>query len=115
LPLGENELNYNVLARFETAGINYERLRKRSPQGCSKCNNTGYTSRTVVAEVIIPDDNFMDLVKKDQKTEAEKYWLNHLNGRNMIEHMVDRLKAGEVDPTDAERVVGPILLPKRGG
>lgn len=114
-PLEENELNYNTLARFETAGIHYERLRKRNPQGCAKCNFTGYTSRTVVAEVILPDNTFMELVKKDLKMDAEKYWLNHLNGRTMTEHMVDRLKAGEVDPIDAERIVGPIILPKRGG
>jgi len=114
LPMEENELNYNVLSRFEAAQIQFERLRKRNPQGCPKCGGTGYTSRTVVAEVIIPDSTFMDLVKKDQKQDAEKYWLSHLNGRNMTEHMVDRLRAGEVDPTDAERTVGPIILPKRG-
>jgi type II secretory ATPase GspE/PulE/Tfp pilus assembly ATPase PilB-like protein len=112
-PLEENELNYQQLARFEAASINYERLRKRG-RGCEKCNYTGYVSRTVVAEIIIPDSNFMDYIRKDQKIEAERYWLNHLNGRTMTEHMVDRLKAGEVDPTDAERIVGPIILPKRG-
>lgn len=115
IPLDDNEMNYNMLARFEAAEITYERLRKRNPQGCDKCNYTGYVSRTVVAEVIVPDTHFMELVKKDQKTEAERYWLSHLNGRNMIEHMVDRLRAGEVDPQDAERVVGPIILPKREG
>jgi general secretion pathway protein E len=115
IALEENELNYNVLARFEAAKITYERLRKRHPQGCNNCNYTGYTSRTVVAEIIIPDNTFMDLVKKDQKMDAERYWLTNLNGRNLVEHMVDRLKAGEVDPLDAERTVGPIILPKRGG
>jgi type II secretory ATPase GspE/PulE/Tfp pilus assembly ATPase PilB-like protein len=115
LPIEEKELNYNLLARFEAAQIPTERLRKRNPQGCPKCGNTGYSSRTVVAEVIIPDNDFMDMVKKDRKQDAEQYWLTNLNGRNMMEHMVDRLRAGEVDPGDAERVVGPIILPKRGG
>jgi type II secretory ATPase GspE/PulE/Tfp pilus assembly ATPase PilB-like protein len=115
LPIEEKELNYNLLARLEAAQVHVERLRKRNPQGCPKCNGTGYSSRTVVAEVIIPDHTFMDMVKKDQKMDAEQYWLTHLNGRNMMEHMVDRLRFGEVDPGDAERVVGPIILPKRGG
>lgn len=114
LPIEERELNYNLLARLEKANVPIERLRKRSAQGCPKCGSTGYVSRTVVAEVIIPDDMFMNMVKKDQKLDAESYWLTHLNGRNMMEHMVDRLRAGEVDPGDAERVVGPIILPKRG-
>ncbi len=115
MPLEERELNYNLLARLEGAQVPVERLRKRNPQGCPKCNGTGYSSRTVVAEVIIPDHTFMEMVKKDQKMDAEQYWLTHLNGRNMMEHMVDRLRAGEVDPGDAERVVGPIILPTRGG
>ncbi|MCB1538711.1 MAG: Flp pilus assembly complex ATPase component TadA [Rhodospirillales bacterium] len=115
MPIEERELNYNLISRLETAEVQVERLRKRNPQGCSACNGTGYASRTVVAEVIIPDHTFMELVKKDQKQEAEQYWLTQLNGRNMMEHMVDRLRAGEVDPGDAERVVGPIILPKRRG
>ncbi len=114
LPIEEKELNYNLLARLEAAQVPTERLRKRNPQGCPKCNNTGYTSRTVVSEIIIPDNTFMDMVRRDQKQDAEQYWLTSLNGRNMMEHMVDRLRAGEVDPGDAERVVGPIILPKRG-
>lgn len=115
LPVEEKELSYHLLARFEAAQIPTERLRKRNPLGCPKCGNTGYSSRTVVSEVIIPDNTFMDMVKHDRKMDAEQYWLTSLNGRNMMEHMVDRLRAGEVDPGDAERVVGPIILPKRGG
>lgn len=115
LPIDERELNYNLLARLEAAKVPVERLRKRHPQGCERCNGTGYTSRTVVAEIIIPDSQFMEYVGKNQKLDAEAYWLTSLNGRNMMEHMVDRLRAGEVDPEDAERIVGPIVLPKRGG
>lgn len=114
LPIEEKELNYNLLARLEAAQVPVERLRKRNPQGCPKCGSTGYSSRTVVSEIIIPDNTFMDMVRRDQKQDAEQYWLTSLNGRNMMEHMVDRLRAGEVDPGDAERVVGPIILPKRG-
>lgn len=115
LPFDDGELSYKLLARLEAAHVQPERLRKRNPHGCPKCGGTGYVSRTVVAEVIIPDHTFMDLVKNDRKQEAEQYWLNNLQGKNMIEHMVDRLRAGEIDPIDAERVVGPIILPKRGG
>lgn len=115
LPIPDTDLNYNLLARLEAAQVPVERLRKTNPQGCPKCGGTGYASRTVVAEIIIPDHQFMDYVKKDRKMEAEQYWLTHLNGRTMMEHMVDRLRAGEIDPTDAERICGPILLPKRGG
>jgi len=49
----------------------------------------------------------------NQKAEAERYWLTQLGGRSMVEHMVDRVMTGEVDPLDAERVVGPLVLPVR--
>ena len=55
----------------------------------------------------------MNYVKKDDKKTAEKYWLTQLNGRSMVEHMVDRLAAGEIDPVDAERIVGPLYIPDR--
>ncbi len=113
MPLEETELSYAMSARFETAGIAYERLRKRNPQGCSKCGGTGYAGRTVIAEIIIPDSDFMDFVRHDDKKNAERYWLTQLNGRSMMEHMADRLKIGEVDPVDSERIVGPLILPKR--
>lgn len=110
----ESDLNYNTMARFDIARVSVETLRKRNPKGCPACNNTGYAGRTVVAEVILPDTQFMAYVKADKKSDAEQYWLTELNGRNMMEHMVDRLRRGEVDPFDAERIMGPIILPNRG-
>ena len=44
----------------------------------------------------------------------KKYWLTHLNGRSLIEHMIDRVKLGEIDPVDAERIIGPLIPPERG-
>ncbi len=109
----EDEFNFGMLARLEAAEIPIQNLRRHNPQGCSTCGGEGYVGRTVIAEIIIPDTQFMDYVMHNQKAEAEKYWLSHLGGRSMVEHMVDRVMAGEVDPFDAERVVGPLILPVR--
>ena len=68
----------------------------------------------MIAEIILPDAEFMDLIRKDDKQGAEKYWLTKLNGRNLVEHMIDRVRAGDVDPMDAERIVGPLVAPVRG-
>lgn len=114
MPIKEEELNINVLARLENCQIPVERLRKRNPQGCENCGQGGgYIGRTLVAEIILPDDDFMNLVKNDDKRAAEQYWLSHLNGRTMTENMVDLVSAGKVDPVDAERIVGPLQLPER--
>ena len=36
------------------------------------------------------------------------------DGRNLVEHMIDRVRAGDVDPIDAERIIGPLIPPVRG-
>lgn len=113
LPTKESDFGFGMLARLEGAEIPIESLRRHNPQGCAACGGQGYVGRTVVAEIIIPDTQFMEYVMNNQKAEAERYWLSHLGGRSMVEHMLDRIIAGEVDPFDAERVVGPIVLPIR--
>lgn len=113
VPAKESEFNFGMLARLEAAEIPIDALRRHNPQGCATCGGEGYVGRTVVAEIIIPDTQFMEYVLQNQKAEAERYWLTHLGGRSMVEHMVDRVMAGEVDPMDAERVVGPLVLPIR--
>lgn len=112
--LEESSLPYAMLARLEAAEVPLERLRARSPQGCEKCGTgNGYSGRTLVGEIIIPDEDFMRLVREDKKKKAEEYWLTQLNGRNMIEQMVDLLRKGLIDPRDAERICGPIVMPNR--
>ena len=56
----------------------------------------------------------MEFIKNDDKVNAEKYWLTHLNGRNLMENMIDRVVVGDVDPVDAERILGPLASPVRG-
>lgn len=112
-PAREDEFSFGMLARLEAAEIPIQNLRRHNPEGCATCGGQGYVGRTVVAEIIIPDTQFMEYVLHNQKAEAERYWLTHLGGRSMVEHMVDRVTAGQVDPMDAERVVGPLVLPVR--
>lgn len=112
--LGQDQLNNAMLARLDAAGVPVESVRMHNPRGCDKCGHgNGYAGRTVVAEVIVPDETFMRFVKDDNKAGAEAYWLLHLGGRNMMENMVDRVADGEVDPRDAERIMGPLVLPQR--
>jgi type II secretory ATPase GspE/PulE/Tfp pilus assembly ATPase PilB-like protein len=113
MPIKEDDLGLNLMSRIESVHIPVERLRRRNPHGCEVCGGSGYAGRTLVGEIIIPDNDFMNFVKKDDKKTAERYWLTQLNGRTMTEHMIDRLAAGEIDPVDAERIVGPLYIPDR--
>ncbi len=109
-----DEIPYGLMARLDEAGIPMEKIRLKNDKGCETCGEgKGYKGRSLVGEIIIPDEKFMDYVRKDNKVGAEEYWLKHLGGRSMVEHMIDRVIAGEVDPVDAEKVVGPLIRPNR--
>jgi len=115
LRIEEEDLSHNLLARLEKLDVRIEKLRAHNPKGCKTCGaGNGYKGRSVIAEIIIPDAGFMEHIRKDDKVAAEKYWLTHLNGRNMMEAMIDRVKIGDVDPQDAERILGPLMAPERG-
>ncbi len=113
LPSREENFGFGLLARLEAANVPPERARRHNAKGCENCGGSGYLGRTVIAEIVMPDDRFMEHVLHNRKLEAEKYWLTQLGGRSMVEHIVDRIITGEVDPFDAERTVGPITLPIR--
>lgn len=114
LPVEESELSFGLLARLEAAEVPLDRLRKNNPKGCAHCRDgRGYIGRTVVGEIVVPDSQFLNFVLENKKDEAERYWLSRLGGKNMVEQMIDRVSAGEVSSTDAERVVGPLIPPVR--
>ena len=113
--IDEEDIGYALLARLEKLDIPVEKLRARNPKGCKTCGEgNGYKGRSVIAEIILPDAKFMEFIKNDDKVNAEKYWLTHLNGRNLMENMIDRVVVGDVDPVDAERILGPLASPVRG-
>ncbi|WP_053196955.1 GspE/PulE family protein [Herbaspirillum hiltneri] len=74
--------------------------------GCPTCGHHGTIGRTVVAEIIIPDDEFFRYVRLGEKTLATNYWLRELGGRTMLDHAIEKVAAGLIDPRMAEKVVG---------
>jgi general secretion pathway protein E len=93
LNLEEHDLSFGLTGRLDNLDIPIEILRKRNPEGCATCGEgNGYKGRSVIAEIIIPDAKFMELIRNDDKVGAEKYWLTELNGRNLMEHMIDRCR-----------------------
>ena len=79
--------------------------------GCSQCRGQGTIGRTVVAEVIVPDERFFELVRKGEKGAAMQYWQTQLGGRTLLAHATDKVAAGLVDPRMAEQVVGHLAAP----
>ena len=83
-----------------------------SGDGCERCGNKGTTGRSVLAEVILPDIRFYELLRAGDKVKALEHWLGELGGRTIVEHAADKVAAGLVDPRVAEKTVGQ-LTPAR--
>ena len=78
-------------------------------KGCRHCNHVGTVGRTVVAEVIIPDDEFFRYIRMGEKTKAVAYWIEHMNGKTILDHTIEKVAAGLVDPRMAEQVMGHLV------
>lgn len=81
-------------------------------EGCEHCRHTGIAGRTVVAETIICDHKIMQYLRKRDKIEAINYWKREQGGMTMIEHAIQKVCLGLVDPFQAEDVVGPLTMAK---
>ncbi len=75
--------------------------------GCDKCNRTGVSGRSVVAEVIWVDETGRQFIQKSDTLGWEKYLLEN-NWLDFHGRAVQLIKEGKCDPFDAEKVVGPI-------
>lgn len=87
-------------------------IRVRSLMGCPSCNHMGISGRTVCAEVLVPDEYLLDLLRKHSYQEARRYWLENpgLNveglGVSVMGHAISKMLKGEVDPRSIESNIG---------
>ena len=93
----------NLLAtrKLETKNVHY-----RSDDGCKKCYGSGVSGRTVMAEIVIPDDEMLDYLSSCNYRKARLHWIENLNGQPAIEHGIQLIAAGKVAPPDIEWYIG---------
>lgn len=77
--------------------------------GCPHCQDTGIAGRTVVAEVVIPDEKLMAFIRRGEKHLAIDYWRS-TGGSNMLEQAIKKINAGLIDPFQAEEEVGSLTV-----
>jgi len=80
---------------------------KARGMGCAQCNRSGVGGRMVVAEVIWVDEEGRQYIQKCDTLNWEKY-LKANGWSDFRDRAIDLIKKGQVDPFDAEKVVGPI-------
>lgn len=94
--------------RWESAGMGAA-IRSRNPAGCEHCE-AGYVGRTLIAEMIEPDDQFMEIVEAGDHQRAKRYWLDDMHGAPMAYHAYTKVRDGLVSPDDIEREIGVLDL-----
>ena len=87
--------------------IGVERTYLRGP-GCEECDFHGVSGRTAIAEFVLPDATFLDLMLKGESQKAMNYWITDLNGRTLRENAVERMFKGILDIEEVERWTGLI-------
>ena len=82
----------------------------RNPKGCYACRREaaigdlawrGYSRSTVVAEMIVPDEGYLEFVRERDPIGALRYWRETLGGIPVEERISALIDAGGIDPVDA--------------
>jgi hypothetical protein len=74
----------------------------------------------VCAEVLIPDEAFLDLVARGRMAEARAHWIAQARcsidglGVSALSHAIAKMRLGLIDPRDIERWMGPLVLEEEG-
>lgn len=91
----------------------------RNPDGCPECSGNGVKGRTVVAEVNLPDHEYLALVRAGDDVGAEEYWRStrtaaftepDCTGKTALEHGLYKVHCGLVDPVDLEKNFVPYAI-----
>ena len=77
-------------------------------RGCDQCEGHGYKGRTVVSEIIRPDEAFMQFMRSGDLAGARVHWISKLGGITMMQHGLRKVARGEVDPAEIERILWPL-------
>lgn len=93
-------------------------IRLASAGGCERCKFSGYVSRMPIAEVLKPDQKFLELVRNGRDADAKAYWERSLGPRaewggspTALAHAITEMKRGLIDPRDIEAELAPIEIP----
>ncbi len=75
-------------------------------EGCTHCRN-GYTGRTVLAEMVQPDAKLLQHFRNNEYEEGMAHW-RALGGKTVMEHAIEKMLHGMIDPHSVENKCGLI-------
>jgi type II secretory ATPase GspE/PulE/Tfp pilus assembly ATPase PilB-like protein len=103
-----------LLGHLGSIGMAAEQLRFRNHEGCSHCGHRGTKGLTMVAEMMMPEDPWLDLMAQGRDRDATAWWRSAHSDRNLLsgdqkgklvlEHALFKAAKGMIDPRSVERV-----------
>lgn len=99
-------INFEVYSRLQSVVEEDNEVSLWNPKGCEHCSSLGIVGQTVAAEVIVTDRSMLEYLRHGQYAIAHDYWRKELEGRTHVEHAVEHVRDGMVDPTLAEIRLG---------
>lgn len=97
--------------------IDPEGIYVRNPDGCDKCRRdglpelNGLLGRTVVAELVEPDDYFLECIRDSKTIELSRYLASlrtapyddpDMTGKSAMDCAIYKMSKGEIDPREIE-------------
>lgn len=88
-------------------------LKWRNPNGCEHCRKRGTRGLTLCAEMLMPDDEWLDMSAEGKDRDAIRKWRmrysdknpmsENMDGKLVIEHALYKAYRGLIDPRNVER------------
>lgn len=100
----------DVVPEWVLSDLGTEDVFVRNAEGCESCGRdggvvarawAGYRGRQAVAEMILPDADYLEFVHRGEPNLARHHWVQELGGVPVQQRVRDLVLAGLVDPLDA--------------
>lgn len=86
----------------------FKRIRFNASSKFNQSITDHYSGRIIVAETILPNQDFLNLLQSGSKAEAETYWIQNLDGVTMFEAGFLHVVNGSVDPREIQHHFGSL-------
>jgi len=91
---------------FNDNNYNLDKVKISShTHSCDECYKAG---RTVVAEVLVPDQHILSLINNHRNEDAYDYWVKNLGGETMLKCGFNKIMDGVITIDALESQLGPI-------
>ena len=101
-----------IAKRLKSLDLDTAPMRWKCSAGCERCNHRGTIGLTVVAEMLMPDDDWLRHIRDGRDSEAVEVYRSHsdgdltspnMTGKTVFEHTLFKALQGQVDARQCSR------------